>query len=107
MPRSVCALIDEPTRPLSDPVPALVTVRSEFANHRPAEASMWYDSPVAGSLSGRGLNWARAGAAASRNSPVQTTDKRNARMLMVLVLICCWQLGSDSVALGRLCQNST
>ena len=66
-PRSFLKSMRVPTR-LSD---VLEICMSAVGNHNPTPPSIWYRSPVAGSLTGRGWNCARAGADTIRNASVR------------------------------------
>src|SRR3989441_2761764 len=58
-------------------------------NQRPTPPSIWYVSPVAGSLSGRGMYWALTGDARSTSAPVRPANayKRIASLFGIKVRV--------------------
>src|SRR2546430_575485 len=83
-PRSVLKSIVVPVWPR----PSLAAKIVADGNQKPAAPSMWYSSPVGGSLVGRGRNWAWTGAAAQTNASA-TEQEAYAR----IADLCCFMEG--------------
>src|SRR6185295_17320960 len=70
------------------PSASLETLMSADGFQKSAPASMWNRSPVAGSLSGRGVNCAEAGAASS-TSPAARPAQVYGRMVALFMALRC------------------